>query len=144
MAGRSTVRRASKAQLAKAKRLLVHEGAAGSADECAKAAGLVYDKLHAHLAPLVGSAGVQALLARSVQLTRGEFPFLEVAVLEGSPKLRERLKAQDPVVAIESSAALFGTFFTLITTFIGERLTTEVLRRAWPMIEETSPRETEP
>ncbi len=136
--------RASKAQIARAKRLLVQEGAAGSADECAKAAGQVYDKLHAHLAPLVGSAGVQALLARSVKLTHDEFSFLEVAVLEGSPKLRERLKAQDPVVAMESAATFFGTFFTLITTFIGERLTTEALRHAWPMIEETAPRETEP
>ena len=124
--------------------MLVHEGAAGGADQCAKAAGQVYEKLHAHLAPLVGSAGVQALLARSVNLTHDEFSFLEVAVLEGSPKLRERLKAQDPVVAMESSATLFGTFFTLITTFIGERLTTEALRRAWPMIEETTPRKTEP
>lgn len=124
--------------------MLVQEGAAGGADECAKAAERVYEKLHAHLAPLVGSAGVQALLARSVKLTHAEFSFLEVAVLEGSSKLRERLKAQDPVVAMESSATLFGTFFTLMTTFIGERLTTEALRRAWPMIEETAPRETEP
>ena len=124
--------------------MLVQEGAAGGADECAKAAERVYEKLHAHLAPLVGSAGVQALLARSVKLTHDEFSFLEVAVLEGSSKLRERLKAQDPVVAMESSATLFGTFFTLMTTFIGEGLTTEALRRAWPMIEETVPRETEP
>ena len=121
----------------------MEEGASGSVDECASAASRVFDKLHAHLAPLVGSAGVHALLARSVKLTHDQFPFLEVVVLEGPPKLRERLEAQDPVVAMESSATLFGTFFTLITTFIGERLTTEALRRAWPMIEETAPRETE-
>ena len=121
--------------------MLVQEGAAGGAEECAKAAGQVYEKLHAHLAPLVGSAGVQALLARSVKLTHDEFSFLEVAVLEGSPKLRERLKAQDPVVAMESSATLFGTFFTLITTFIGERLTAQLIRSAWPNFDETAPTE---
>jgi hypothetical protein len=53
------------------------------------------------------------------------------------------LQAQDPAVATESAAALFGTFFALITAFIGERLTTQILRRAWPTIEETAPRETE-
>jgi hypothetical protein len=128
-------------QMERARRLLAHEGAADSADECATAAGRVYDKLHAHLDPLVGVAGVHALLARSAKLLHGEFSFLEAAILE-SRTLRECLRAQDPAIATESAAALFGTFFTLITTFIGERLTTQVLRRAWPTIEETGPTET--
>ena len=123
--------------------MLAHEGAAGSADARATtAAGRVYDKLHAHLAPLVGAAGVQLLFVRSAKLAQGEFAcFAEVSILEGSTKLRECLQAQDPAVATESAAALFGTFFTLITTFIGERLTAQVLRSAWPTFEETAPRE---
>ena len=125
----------------RARRLLAHEGAAGSADECATAAGRVYNKLQVQLGPLVGSAGVEALLVRSVKLTRDEFSFLEVDVVEGSTKLRECLQAQDPAVVMESAAALFGTFFTLITTFIGERLTTQALRGAWPTIEEMALRE---
>jgi hypothetical protein len=126
----------------RARRLLAHEGAAGGADECATAAGRVYDKLDAHLAPLLGSAGVRALLARSAQLTQSDFSFLASAFPENSTKLRECLKAQDPAVATESAAALFGTFFTLITTFIGERLTTQALRSAWPTIEKMAPTET--
>jgi hypothetical protein len=122
--------------------LLAYEGAAGSADECATAAGRVYEKLEARLAPLLGSAGVQALLVRSARLAQGDFPLLAVAVPEGPTKLRECLQAQDPAVATESAAALFGNFFTLLTTFIGERLTTQVLRGAWPTIEEMAPRET--
>ena len=98
------------------------------------AAGRVYDTLQAHLAPLLGSAGVRALLARSAKLTQRRFSFLEVAVVESSTKLRECLHAQDAAVATESAEALFGTFFALITTFIGERLTIEALRRAWPNI----------
>ena len=133
--------RPSPAQLETARRLLVHEGAAGSAGECATAAGRVYDKIHAHLGPLLGAAGVQLLLVRSAKLTQPEFSFLDVAVVEDSTKLRERLQAQDPAVATESAAALFATFFALVTTFIGERLTTQVLRRAWPTIEE-APMET--
>ena len=136
--------RPSPAQMERARRLLAHEGAAGSADERATtAAGRVYDKLHAHMAPLVGAAGVQLLFQRSAKLAQGEFACLdEVSILEGSTKLRECLQAQDPAVATESAAALFGTFFALLTTFIGERLTTQVLRSAWPTIEEAAPRET--
>lgn len=121
-----------------ARRLLAHEDAAGSADDRAlPAAGRVYDKLHAHMAPLVGDEGVQLLFVRSARLARGEFAYLaDVAIFERSAKLREFLQARDPAVATESAEALFGTFFALITVFIGERLTTQVLRRAWPTIEE--------
>ena len=73
-----------------------------------------------------------------MKLRQGQFPFLEVAVVDSSTKLRECLHAQDAAVATESAAALFGTFFALITTFIGERLTTQALRRAWPTIEEST------
>ena len=136
--------RPSPEQMERAKRLLAHEGAAGSVDGSATTPAVrVYDKLHAQLAPLVGTAGVQSLFVRSAKLTKGEFAFLaEASILEGSSKLRERLQARDPAVAVESAATLFGTFFALITTFIGERLTTQLLRIAWPTIEETAPGET--
>ena len=127
-----------------ARRWLAHEGALGSADERATAASRVYDRLHTHLAPLVGEAGVDLLFVRSAKLSQGEFAWLtEFSILEAAPKLHERLHAQDPALATESAATLFGTFFALLTAFIGERLTTRVLRRAWPTIEETAPRETE-
>ena len=135
-------KRANPAQVERARQLLAHEGAAGSANECTSTApGRVYDKLHAHLSPIVGEAGVQLLFVRSAKLAQGEFAWLaEISILDGSTKLRDSLQAQDPPVATESAAALFGTFFTLITTFIGERLTSQVLRAAWPTIEETGPR----
>jgi hypothetical protein len=123
----------------RARRLLAHEGASADATT---AAGRVYDKLHAQMAPLVGDAGVQLLFVRSAKLARGEFARLtEVSIPEASTKLRETLQAQDPALATESAVALFGTFFALITTFIGERLTIQVLRTAWPTFEETAPRE---
>jgi hypothetical protein len=130
----------------RARRLLAHESAADTAVASATtAAGRVYDKLHAHMAPLVGVAGVQLLFVRSGKLAQGEFAWLsEVSILEGSTKLRERLQGQDPAVAPESAVILFGTFFALVTTFIGERLTTQILRRAWPTIEDTAPTEIKP
>ena len=90
----------------------------------------------------MGDAGVQLLFVRSAKLAKGDFVLLaEISILEGSTKLRERLHARDPEVTAESAEALFGTFFALITTLIGERLTTQVLRSAWPTIDETAPRE---
>lgn len=134
----------SPAQLEKARRLLAHEVAASSAeDSTAAAAGRVYDKLHAHLAPLLGVIGVQSLFVRSAKLTSGEFSGLaEVSILEGSEKLREHLRARGSAGDVDSAAILFGSFLELLTTFVGERLVTQVLRSAWPTIEETAPRET--
>jgi hypothetical protein len=135
--------RLSPAQLERARRLLAYEGGdAAGADDCAAAAGRVYDKLHAQLAPLLGSVGFQALLARSAKLARGELACLgEAATLESSTNLLECLRAGDPAVVAETAATLFGTFLALIATFIGERLTAQVLASAWPTIETAVPEE---
>ena len=135
----------SPAQVDAAKRFLAYEGGSGgSAEECAAAAGRVYEKLDLHLAPLVGSAGIRVLLKRSAKLVHGEFPCLvDSAAVESSTKLRACLQGQDPGAIAATAAALFGAFLTLITTFIGEQLTTEVLQRAWPAIKERAPKETE-
>lgn len=123
--------------------MLAHEGATGGAAARAQTAALrVYEKLYVQLAPLVGVAGVHLLFARSAKLAQGEFArFADFSADEGATKLRERLQAQDPAVATESAAALFGNFFTLITSLIGERLTARMLRSAWPTVDETAPRE---
>ena len=136
--------RTSTGQVERAKRLLAHEGNSGSSSaECAAAAWRLYEKLNARLAPLLGSAGVQALFVRSAKLAQAEVGSLaEVATPEGMNKLGAVLQALDPAEATEVAATLFGTFFELMTTFIGERLTVLVLRSAWPAIEDTAPRET--
>ncbi len=131
----------SPAQLEMARRLLSHEGAAGSAPKSAEAAGRVFDQLHAHVDPLLGADGVQALLLRSAKLTQNEPGILELAIVGGSAKLRVCLAAQDPATSPDSAVALFGTFLTLMTTFIGERLTTQILRRAWPTLDLSDPSE---
>ena len=138
-----SLKRPNPAEVERARRLLAHEVAAGDAGDFAAAAGRVYDGLRAQLAPLLGLAGVGALLERGAKLVQGEFAcFEDVTVLENSAKLRACLQGQDPATAMEASAALFGAFFALITTFIGERLTTQALRSAWPTIEGTHPGET--
>jgi len=124
-----------------ARRVLAYEVASDPSAEITEAAGRVYDTLHAHLDPLLGAAGVQALLVRSARLAGRELFSLEAATIEGSAKLRECLRELEPSVASAAAAALFGNFFALITTFIGERLTTQLLRNAWPTIEQMSPME---
>jgi hypothetical protein len=125
------------AQVERARRLLASEGDSGaSAEQCAAAAGRVLDNLNAQLGPLLGPAGVRALFARSAKLAQTEHAWLaEAAASEGSTKLSACLRALEPAAATETAAVLFGTFLELITTFIGERLTVQVLRRAWPTIE---------
>src|SRR5665647_466041 len=138
------MKRSNPVLLERARQLLAHEADAGSEHERATpAAGRVYDKLCAQLAPLVGETGIQMLFMRSARLVQGDFASVaEVSSLEGSTKLRERLQSRKPALPSESAEALFGIFFTLITTFIGERLTTQVLREAWPTFEETAPERT--
>jgi hypothetical protein len=143
------LKKPSPAQLSVARRLLAHEGAAGGADDAvATAAARVYDKLDAHLAPLIGTVGVQSLFVRSAKLTPDEFAALaHVSILEGSTKLREHWQAQGSAVDVEAAAALFANFLSLLTTFIGERLVTQVLRNAWPKIQDMpqeTPEETPP
>lgn len=132
----------------RARRLLAHEGATGSADEGATTpAARVYEKLHRQMAPLVGVVGVHLLFARSAKLTRGEFAAIaEVSALapttdvrDGSIKLREHLNGRS--VDTESAAALFGNFLSLTTTFVGERLTLQILRNGWPTFEAPALRE---
>jgi len=113
--------------------LLAHERAAEPAHDGGLAAGRVYDKLHLHLAPLLGKAGVELLLVRSAKLVLGEFAFLtEASILGGAAALHARVRPPAPALTDESVTALFATFFALLMTFIGERLTIQVLRSGWP------------
>jgi hypothetical protein len=129
----------------RARRLLSIEGDSGtSSDACAIAAGRVYDKLAAQLVPLLGAAGVEALFARSAKLAGAERPCIAALAdgVDASTRLRACLQALAPAAASEVAALLFGTLLELIVTFIGDRLTVQALRGAWPAIDETAPRET--
>src|SRR6185312_2154134 len=69
----TVMERTSTAQVERAKRLLALEGDSGnSSAECAAAAWKLYEKLNARLAPLLGSAGVQALFVRSAKLAQAQ------------------------------------------------------------------------
>lgn len=125
-------------------RLLSHDDADGrSAVERATADGRVHALLAERLAPLIGAAGAQALLQRSLKLTRVEFPCFEgvvVALERGEPpsaaitELAAALSKLDPKAASEASAALLATVLGLLKSLIGEQLVLQILRSSFPAL----------
>ncbi len=150
-----------------AKQLLTHAGAVGSdredLAERAAAAWRLYEKLFTALAPVIGAAGVRALFARSVKLTKAEFsclagiaiapePTSAEAVFTGSPshsppetnvsvarQVVDCLSKQDAATASEVAISLYATFFGLMSSFIGERLVWRLVKKAFPAMNETGP-----
>lgn len=128
------------AQRELATQLLAQEQQGDSAQERAAAAARVYEKLQLHLAPLVGGTGFRALFARSITLTAPRFPFLagltEVKPDDAAGALRACLQAETPEVVTEVAVSVFGAFLSLLATYVGERLTAQLLRAAWPSLGE--------
>jgi hypothetical protein len=103
----------------------------------AAAARLTLDDLTAVFAPLISSAGVAALWGRSFDLAQREYPAEERRVDDGttdepSARVSVWLERQAPSAATDAAAAIFATFAELLTTLIGEPLTTRYLQKAWP------------
>jgi hypothetical protein len=119
-------------------KVLAHYAGANAGAEAIAAAALrAYDHLARVSAQLVGQAGVDALTGRAVHLAQREFPWL---IYTREPEQPEApffqivvcLKRQDAVVAAEAAGAVFGNMAGLLITFIGEPLTMQLLRKAWP------------
>lgn len=112
-------------------------GSATGTIAVAAAARLAHDDLTAVLAPLISSAGVEALCRRAFDLAQREYPAEEgwrdhLPNDEPSAQVSLWLERQLPPVAIDAAAAMFATFAELLITLIGEPLTTRYLEKAWP------------
>ena len=120
------------------RRMLEREAGTGAnAPAIAAAARRLCEHMSRQLTPLIGDAGVAAICARSLHLTernvrglasvrasaQGDAPF---ALLQLS------LEQLEPAVATEATVALLDTVSELLGLFIGEGLTTRLLREAWP------------
>ena len=120
------------------RRMLAREAGTGaSAPAIAAATRRLCERLAGQLAPLVGDAGVAAICARSLHLTQRNVP--GVAAVHASDQsegpfvlLQRSLEQQEPAAATEAAVALLATVSELLTSFIGEGLTTRLLREAWP------------
>ena len=120
------------------RRMLAREAGTGaSAPAIAAAARRLCERFAEHLSPLIGDAGVAAICARSLHLrernvrgltsvrasAQGEAPF---------GLLQLSLEQQEPAAATEAAVAVLATASGLLASFIGEGLTTGLLREAWP------------
>ena len=118
--------------------LEVKLGPAPSSDANGLAATAVasYEDLASHVARLIGGAGVNAILARSVHLMQKEFPWLSVRPTDNAhvpvQQLRTSLEGQDPAVIALAAEALVVNFADLLVALIGEHLTMRVFEEAWP------------
>jgi hypothetical protein len=97
----------------------------------------LHEKLAQHVAPVVGEAGFEALFFHSVKITKSTFVCLRELRTTGSTQeaLRqffERLEKQEPAVVAAITEAVMATLITTLCTFIGEDLTWQLLRGAWP------------
>jgi hypothetical protein len=118
---------------------LLAKRAAGKPDAkaLAAAARTAYDDLARVSVPLIGKAGVDALAGRACHLAAREHPCLvepPTSVPPSDPFARvvACLERQDPAVAANAAAAVFAMLAGLLVTFIGEPLTMQLLRQAWP------------
>ena len=102
-------------------------GSSADASDVAAASRRTHEELTAVFAPLISSAGVEALSGRAFDLAQREYP-------AGEPfgEMTQWLERQVSSVATEAAAAMFATFAELLATLIGETLTTRYLEKAWP------------
>lgn len=95
-------------------------------------AELVVGKLSPQVTVLVTEAGYRALLSRALRLAQADFPPLggvEVGIVGAYFDGRRVVGAG---VSEDSVVALIGTLIGLLATFIGDDLTDNLIRDAWP------------
>ena len=120
-------------------RRMLEQEAGTSADgpAIAAAARRACERFAQQLTPLIGDAGVDAILARSLHLAQRNVPGLAPArsfdQRDGLCTLLQRsLEQQEPAAATEAAVVVLATVGELLASFIGESLTTRLLREAWP------------
>ena len=123
------------------RRMLAREaGPDANAPAVAAACRRVCERFAQQFSPLIGDTGVAAIFARSLHLSRRHVP--ELAPPRASNKSDKRdapfvlleafLEQQEPAPATEAAVAVLAMAGELLASFIGEGLTTRLLREAWP------------
>jgi hypothetical protein len=104
--------------------------------DVAASAVRIYAKWLTSLSAILGETGSSALFRRSLRLTEVTFPFFS-AVRDANMNsvlsaVNTCLQAQDANVAHEAAMELLAIHLELLTTFIGQRLTEQLVRETWP------------
>jgi hypothetical protein len=101
------------------------------------AAFQVTERLHRHLATLMGNGGSRALLARAIALASAEVHWLRAvqvnadATLEGLETPHAQL---EPAEFREGGIVLLAQLLGLLAAFIGPGLTSRLVGEIWPQL----------
>lgn len=95
----------------------------------------VCEKLRPKLSTLMGATGFRALLSRALTLASAQVPSLCNLELNATNTLVERqskAQAKDVTNDDEDSVVLMAHLLSLLVTFVGEKLTRQILLEIWP------------
>jgi hypothetical protein len=109
------------------------ELARGGGADAADVAQRILTRLHQSLVKLIGSAGFDVLVARSLVLARRAHPALAgVGAGPGGRLTGVDDAARDPVALQEGAMAVVSYFMELLVVLIGEDLAMRLVRDVWP------------
>jgi hypothetical protein len=96
-----------------------------------------WERLRRRLTELIGPLGCDALFARAVALARSDHPMLadvatETADGSGAPAVRERIREQDPTVALDALVSVMTYFLVALVRMIGADLVVGLVHEEWP------------
>jgi hypothetical protein len=119
-------------------RLLTYEAGAGNTPESVESTILrVYEKLRGNLCLLAGAAGFYSLASRALTLARSEAPSLSAVQVAADGNL-QGMSAIEPSTNVktegvyEGGVMLISRLLGLLLIFLGEALTMNLVRDAWP------------
>jgi hypothetical protein len=96
----------------------------------------LWERLAFELVAIIGEGGFQSLYARSVHLSRVDYPWMELnhpsqQSASRFAGLQVSLEGRDITEASEAGTALLSTFIDILASLIGETLTNSILCSAW-------------
>lgn len=116
--------------------LVLRAGQGMSAEQVADAVLSAWQEIDDSLSPILGHGGVAALYGRSLYLSSAGHPCL--SGLSTGVGMGMDLASLKSVLALRSSAdaaaaggALLQTFYVLLTSMVGPKLTEQLLRSVW-------------
>jgi hypothetical protein len=121
-----------------AARLIAHENGPDNSSGSGKPAAFpVCEKLHPHLANLMGNTGFRALLMRAVARAEAELPSIHAMQVkdDGSLTLLDKRDGQpDPEDFAHGNVVVVAQLLGLLVAFIGEKLTLRIVCEVWPAL----------
>jgi hypothetical protein len=94
------------------------------------------DRISLHLARLLGDAGIQLLMKRSIGLASARFPWLSTSATadDAVTAMRRAMEQQDSESVTEAFVAVLSAFVGLLERLIGEGLVERLLDEVWPTV----------